>query len=188
MTFPPAYEKGRRSHRSLIPTYAERASSSRCKKDVFSLLLKSERNLNVKNLFFYSQKKKKKTQQKKSQPKPKPKPSNFPSRTNRTRLRTNYFNNQKNNKIYRNLFLALIYMPIGKNHTGLFRGGSFSVFLLRSGFTAGFFSFFASFGFFVFVPSVAVPFFTVVAASAVTKEKEGKYTSSHCMTLQAPPS
>lgn len=60
MTFPPAYEKGRRSHRSLIPTYAERASSSRCKKDVFSLLLKSERNLNVKNLFFYSQKKKKK--------------------------------------------------------------------------------------------------------------------------------
>lgn len=79
-------------------------------------------------------------------------------------------------------------MPIGKNHTGLFRGGSFSVFLLRSGFTAGFFSFFASFGFFVFVPSVAVPFFTVVAASAVTKEKEGKYTSSHCMTLQAPPS
>lgn len=60
MTFPPAYEKGRRSHRSLIPTYAERASSSRCKKDVFSLLLKSERNLNVKNLFFYSQKKKQK--------------------------------------------------------------------------------------------------------------------------------
>lgn len=125
--------------------------------DIFSTFLKRQsqsRNLNMKNLFFYFQKNQ---------------PSNLRFHTNRTRLRGNYFNNQKNNKIYSNLFPALIYMQIGKNHTSLFHRGSFSVFLFRSRFTAGFFSFFASFGFFVFVPSVAIPFFTIMAASAVTK-------------------
>lgn len=60
-------------------------------------------------------------------------------------------------------------MQVGKNHTSLFHRGSFSVFLFRSRFTTGFFSFFASFGLLVFVPSVAIPFFTVVTTSAVTK-------------------
>ena len=77
-------------------------------------------------------------------------------------------------------------MQVGKNHTSLFHRGSFSVFLLRSRFTAGLFSFFASFGFFVFVPSVAVPFFTVVTTSAVTKGREKKQPSNNCMMLQAP--
>lgn len=63
-------------------------------------------------------------------------------------------------------------MQVGKNHTSLFHRGSFSVFLFRSGFTTGFFSFFASFGLLVFVPSVAIPFFTVVTTSAVTEERE----------------
>lgn len=62
-------------------------------------------------------------------------------------------------------------MQVGKSHTSLFHRGSFSVFLFRSRFPAGFFSFFASFGFFVFVPSVAVPFFTVMTTSAVAKQR-----------------
>lgn len=112
----------------------------------------------MKNLFSYFQKNQ----------------SNLWFQTNRTRLRANYFNTQKNNRIYSNLFLALIYMQVGKNHTSLFHRGSFSVLLFRSRFTAGFFSFFASFGFFVFVPSVAVPFFTVVTTSTVTEKRKRK--------------
>jgi len=150
-----------------------RAQASSCK--MFShcfLKDKSQsRNLNMKNSFFYFQKKNQ---------------SNLWFQTNRTRIRANYFNTQKNNEIYSNLFLALIYMQVGKNHTSLFHRGSFSVFLLRSRFTAGLFSFFASFGFFVFVPSVAVPFFTVVTTSAVTKGREKKQPSNNCMMLQAP--